>query len=81
MIRLTLNLPDEVAQRAQAYARETGRSLEDIFAAYLQQLKPDPAALPELPPALARLKGAVQLPPDADYKTILAEELQKRFGQ
>lgn len=82
MIQLTLTLRDDLAQQAEAYAQAQGKSLNALIEESLQEfLPPVPAALPELPPELARLRGAIQLAPDADYKAVVAEEVAKRFGQ
>lgn len=82
MTQLTVTLPDDLAQQAEAYAQTQGKSLSIILEEYLQQLVPTTfATLPELPPELARLRGVIQLLPDTDYKVIVADELQKRFEQ
>lgn len=82
MTQLTLDLPDDVARRAEAYAQAQGKSLSGLVEEYLQQfLPPYFASLPELPPELARLRGAVQLPPGTDYKQALTDALQDRLGQ
>jgi Family of unknown function (DUF6364) len=75
MTQLTLDLSDDMARRAEAYARAQGKSLSSLVEEYLQQFLPAyfAASLPELPPELARLRGAVQLPPGTDYKQALTD--------
>ncbi|MBC8081703.1 MAG: hypothetical protein H7Z21_00700 [Hymenobacter sp.] len=67
MTQLTLTLPDDLALQAEAYARETGRSLENIVAACLENVVKAHTQLPPLSPQVRRLLGAITLPPDFDY--------------
>ena len=90
MTTLTLTLPDDLVQRAETYAHESGRSLEAIVETYLESIVRESA--PGLPPHLAQLRGAislspqvaklygaVELPPDFDYKQTLADALWEKY--
>jgi hypothetical protein len=80
MTQLTLTLPDDVAQRAEAYARETGRDLENLLVAYLENVLKAHAQLPPLSPPVRKLLGAITLPADFDYKQALTDALSEKYG-
>lgn len=64
---ITLELNDEVKQRAEQYARQQGRSLEALVEEYLRKVTTEPAA--PLVPAVAELYGILSLPEGFNYKT------------
>lgn len=80
MTQLTLTLPDDLAQQAEAYARETGRSLESLLETYLENIIKAQAQLPPLSPQVRKLLGAITLPPDFDYKQALEDALREKYG-
>ncbi|MGI4733605.1 MAG: DUF6364 family protein [Janthinobacterium lividum] len=81
MSQLTITLDDNLLQAAQAYARQHGQELDTLVASLLQATV-QPAALPTRPlsPRIQRLFGAVQVPADFDYKKVLDEAVQERYG-
>ena len=84
MSHLTLTLDDQLLQRAQTYARQTGRSLEQYIEALLRQTLPPPEqsgaeAIPASP-QVAKLYGAISLPPDFDYKEEVTAALREKYG-
>ncbi|MDJ0366406.1 DUF6364 family protein [Hymenobacter sp. H14-R3] len=85
MSQLTINLDDNLLQAARAYARQHGQEL-DALVAELLKAAVQPAAATALPPArplsprIQRLFGAVQVPADFDYRKVLDEAMQARYG-
>lgn len=79
---LTLSLDTKVVEQAELYANAHGKSLTAMLEEYVRLLvlaqQPE---LPELPPNLARLRGAITLPEGTDYKQALADAIQERHGQ
>lgn len=76
---LTIALEADVLEQARAYARRTGQELDALLRAYTEQLARQAQPLPVLPPEIEALRGSIILPPDADYKAIVAEELAKKY--
>ena len=66
---ITLELSDEVTQRAEQYARQQGRSLTALVEDYLRQVVAKPATAQPLAPVVAELYGILSLPAGFDYKT------------
>lgn len=64
---ITLELSDEVTQRAERYARQQGQSLEALVEEYLKKIATQSAT--PLAPAVAELYGILSLPEGFDYKT------------
>lgn len=77
---LTITLEADVLEQARAYARRTGQELNALLGAYAEQLAHQSQPLPALPPKIEALRGSVSLPPEADYKAVMAEELAKKYG-
>lgn len=76
---LTIALEAEVLAQARAYARQSGQELDELLRAFTEQLARRSQALPALPPELEALRGSIDLPPEADYKALVAEELAKKY--
>lgn len=72
---ITLNLNEEVAQQAEQYARQQGRSLTALVEDYLRQVVRLEPSRP-LAPAVEELYGILSLPADFDYKTQRNEPAQ-----
>ncbi|HEX8426492.1 DUF6364 family protein [Hymenobacter sp.] len=66
---ITLNLNDELAQQAEQYARQQGRSLTALVEDYLRQVTTQPISPKPLAPPVEELYGILSLPADFDYKT------------
>ena len=79
---ITLTLDSQLVEQAELYAHAHGKSLTAMVEDYVRLLvlaqQPE---LPELPPNLARLRGAINLPEGSDYKQALADAIQERHGQ
>jgi hypothetical protein len=58
--KLTLRIDDELIERAKTYARETGKSVSQLVAEYLQMLpEPERRQPRPLTPVVASLRGAL----------------------
>ena len=80
--KLTLTLEKEVIQTAKEYAKEKGQSLSELVENYFKlitmnrrEIKPK-----ELSPRIQRLRGIIKTKEELDYKQILQEELEKKYG-
>jgi hypothetical protein len=76
--KLTLTIEDKVIKTAKTYAKKKGRSLSGLVENYLKSLSTDDKSSNELSPRIQRLKGAIKLPKDVDYKTLLEEAISKK---
>lgn len=66
---ITLNLNDDLMRRAEALARQQGRTLTALLEDYLREVVDRSAATePALSPSVQALFGVLTLPPDFDYK-------------
>jgi len=81
MFQLIITLDDNLLQAAQEYAKRQGQEL-DVLVAGLLRAAVQPAVVPtrSLSPRIQRLFGAVQVPTDFDYKKVLDEAMQERYG-
>ena len=80
--KLTLTLKKEVIDQAKKYASEKGRSLSEMvenYFKYVTEFKHEEKS-EELSPRIKKLRGIVKVPPDFDYKKILADERIKKYG-
>ena len=77
---LTIPLEDEALARAEAYAREKGRSLSDLIQEYINWLASEKtsSALVISPDILA-LQGSVTLPEGTDWKQARNAYLTNKY--
>ncbi len=73
--KLTLTLDRDVIEKAKQYAREKERSLSQLIENYLKVILEESPQQVELSPSIKKLKGAVKLPDDFDYKKELSDTL------
>ena len=80
--KLTLTLEKEVIEEAKSVAREKGQSLSELVENYFKLLiKRTPADEEhQLSEKVASLRGTLKVDDDFDYKSILEEELMKKYG-
>ncbi len=80
--KLTLTLEKEIIEQAKKYASEKGRSLSDMvenYFKYLTEYKTG-SKTKKLSPKVQKLRGIVKVGPDFDYKKVLDEERNKKYG-
>ncbi len=80
MTKLTLSVEKDVAEEAKRLAKASGTSVSSMFSRFIQSMSA--GRRPKIRPGrLARkASGLVKLPPDKDYKELLAEALMEKYG-
>ncbi|MFT4024487.1 MAG: DUF6364 family protein [Flavihumibacter sp.] len=79
--KLTLTIEETVIKTAKKYAEKKGRSLSGLVENYLKTLTTEDQPAKILGARVRRLKGAVKLPADFDYKASLGDAIAKRYNQ
>lgn len=79
--KLTLTIEESVIKMAKSYSQKKGRSLSELIENYLIALTSKEKNDVELSPRVKRMKGAIKLPKDFDYKKVLEEELTKKYSK
>lgn len=77
--KLTLTIEDDVIDSAKAYARKRGESLSNLVETYLKSIIAPENEDAELSPRVKKLKGAIKLPEDFDYKTELGKAILSKY--
>ena len=78
--KLTLTIEDSVIKTAKKYAQKRGSSLSGLIENYLRTLSSKESEPGKLSPRIKRLKGAIKLPKDFDYKEGLEEALTEKYA-
>ena len=79
--KLTLNLDQDVIDRAKSLARQRKKSLSNIVQDYLQFItldKPQPEDV-EISPVVRKLAGTLKVDPNLDYKKAYRDHLEKKY--
>ncbi len=79
--KLTLTIEQEIIELAKKYANKEGKSLSSIIENYLKMLVGKDKNKEELSPATKRLRGAIKLSEDFDYKKMLEEGINKKYSK
>ncbi len=79
--KLTLTIEDRVIKTAKKYALKKGKSLSRLVENYLKVLAAEDKSINEVTPRVMRLKGAVKLPPDFNYKKMLEESIAEKYSK
>jgi len=77
--KLTLTLEQSIIEQAKLYAKDKGRSLSELIENYLKVVLEDSQQKVKLSPSIKKLKGAIKLPEDFDYKKELTEALSAKY--
>ena len=78
--KLTLTLEQSIIEQAKLYAKDKGRSLSELIENYLKVVLDDSQQEVILSPSIKKLKGAIQLPENFDYKKELTETLSAKYN-
>lgn len=76
--KLTLNVDENVIEKAKIYAQKTGRSLSGLVENYLKNLVDHHQPETSLEDKITRLSGKIQLPDDFDEDKILKEYFENK---
>lgn len=79
--KLTLTIEQDVIKIAKIYAQQKGRSLSELIESYLKSVTAKTSDDKGLSPKVKKLKGAIKLPEDFDYKKSLSEEITKKYSK
>ncbi len=77
--KLTLTLEQNIIEQAKLYAKDKGRSLSELIENYLKVVLDDNQHKVKLSPSIKKLKGAIKLPENFDYKKELTESLSAKY--
>lgn len=78
---LTVHLESPFLERLEQLAKLIGKTVAEIVELHIKvQMGWRPELSAELLPEVRALKGVVPLPADLDYKTILHEAWDKKYG-
>ncbi|MBN1924675.1 MAG: hypothetical protein JW798_02460 [Prolixibacteraceae bacterium] len=78
--KLTLTIEQNIINQAKGYAKSQGRSLSELIENYLKAVLEDNKNSIELSPSIKKLKGAIKLPNNFDYKNELTNSLSEKYG-
>ena len=79
--KLTLTIEESIIDSAKAYARNQGRSLSDVVENYLKILASQTTIEETLSPKVLKLRVAIQLPENFDYKIELGNAIAKKYNK
>ena len=81
--KLVLDIEEEIITTVKAYAKENGTSLSEIVENYFKLLTNDrkPLESEKLSPAVKKIRGRLPYKDSMNYKSILEEELNKKYGR
>lgn len=77
--KLTLTLEQSIIKQAKLYAKDKGRSLSELIENYLKVVLEDDHQEVKLSPSIRKLKGAIKLLDNFDYKKELTEALSAKY--
>ncbi|MEX0609108.1 MAG: DUF6364 family protein [Balneolaceae bacterium] len=80
--KLTLTIEEKAIKKAKKYAADEGRSLSDIVENYFKLLSESEFSKTEndFSPRVTKLKGALKVAKDFNYKKVLEEELDRKYN-
>lgn len=77
--KLTLTIEHNLIEQAKNYAKSKGRSLSDLIENYLMLLLEEQDTNLPLSSEIKKMKGAIKLPSDFDYKKSLSNSLSHKY--
>lgn len=81
--KLTLTIEKEVISIAKTYAKEKGQTLSDLVENYFRLItrNREPVKPENLSPRVQRLRGIIKVNKPINHKTILTDELSKKYNR
>ena len=77
--KLTLTIDDAVISAAKKYAGKKGRSLSAVVENYLKTITGSQREEPPVSSRILKMKGAIKLPENFDYKTAIGTALSGKY--
>ncbi|MCK4919589.1 MAG: hypothetical protein KAS71_01000 [Bacteroidales bacterium] len=77
--KLTLNVDEEIIERAKEYARSNKISLSRLIESYLASLTSKRKSEIKITPLVESLSGVIQIPEDFDYKSEYGDYLNEKY--
>jgi len=81
MTKLTLSVEESVVRQAKRIAHANGTSVSSMFSRFVQSLAASRGPASRIGPITRKLTGIVKLPAGKDYKELLAEALEEKYGK
>jgi hypothetical protein len=79
MTKLTLSVEEEIVEQAKRLAEANRTSVSAMFSRFIQSMANPRADQIKIGPVTRKLSGILQLPPEKDYKELLAEALEDKY--
>jgi hypothetical protein len=80
MTKLTLDVDQTVADKAQRMAQQSNTSVAALFSAFVRSLPDRPDDTEELGPLTRKLTGILEQAPDSIYEDDLARAVAEKHG-
>lgn len=77
--KLTLNLNQNIIEKAKTYAKENNISLSKLVESYLNVLTKEKHNQPEITPLVKSLSGVIELPSDYNEKDSYRDYLSEKY--
>lgn len=78
--KLTISIDGPTIETAKQYAKDKGLSLSEIIENYLKLISRK-SKKPKVSSKISRLKGAIELPENFNYKEQLAASISDKFSK
>lgn len=76
--KLTISVDDSTIDRAKQYAKSKGQSLSELIENYLKLISRKTDS-PKVSSKISKLKGAVKLSKEIDYKVLLGDSISDKY--
>ena len=80
MSKLTLSIEPSVVEKAKQMAEANNTSVSAMFTRFVEAASADRGRRRKIGPLTRKLSGIIELPPDKDYKELLADALADKYG-
>ena len=81
MTKLTLSMEPDVVAAAKRLAKERKTSVSNMLSRFIKAMdRSDWKSMP-ISPGVRKISGIISLPPGKDYRDIVAEALEEKYGK